>query len=338
DVYKRQVSESVAPGDYELSIASGRMIAFDGILIGNPITRSTGLLVRVPAPPQPPTPPVTNPTGTLNFVNSASDDTPRTWAYTHPYEIAAPTSPATTTTATVTIELSAAAPTGGVGVPLRADFSGIASSERAAAAVYDIPAALFVAEGETTGTADITITPGSVENKRFRVAAGAAGNYAVGTDAASVEIVVGLPAPETPTVDDFVVIPSDITVEQGGHTPVTVVNISATDWSSTADTDNDGNAIVARMLNSAGSQMPAGVSVHWNTETPHATPTDFMNARISATGTLRSFAVPIKELKGARGNSSRHLVVAASSAEPGVYPLTNSSRDGYVIPVSYTHL
>ncbi|MDA8030724.1 MAG: hypothetical protein MPK62_06260, partial [Alphaproteobacteria bacterium] len=294
-VHTITASDSLAAGTYAMTGTSAVMVGTVAATLNAPF------VVRVLEPERDPTPPASNPTGAFNFIETGT--TPRTWPYIHPFEI-------TGTNQEITVKLSGNAPTGGVAIPLTMDFTGISPPERAPESSFDIPTTIFVPAGMDEGTATVSITPGSVNNKRFKVRAETAGNFAPGENP-SVEFIIGA-GPANLAGIDFSVYPPLITVEQGGFAPFVVSNTSGAAYSGVTATTRVGGDNI---------DLPSGVDIHWNTGTPHATLTDGTNGVDNDGDDHFSFLLSSAP---ARGDTVRHLVVAAADAAPGTCLLYTS--------------
>ncbi|MGR4001439.1 MAG: hypothetical protein OD811_06615 [Alphaproteobacteria bacterium] len=156
---------------------------------------------------------------TFSFIDSA--DTPRTWAYVHPYEVSG-------TTQTITLELSVA-PTSDVVFNLATNTDDIPAGEAAVAGVYpNLPATLTVTGDGTNkvGMATITLDPSHAsiggKVKRFYVVATPPAGYEAGA-ADRVEFAVGLPT--AGNFDAIAFYPNELTIEQGGSDSFAVINL-----------------------------------------------------------------------------------------------------------------
>ncbi|MDA8032203.1 MAG: hypothetical protein MPK62_13975, partial [Alphaproteobacteria bacterium] len=262
-----------------------------------PAGLTVNVVATAPAPAPAPSIPTRVPPVSYSFVVSEDDDSLATRPYVNPYDIADPVSPATTVTQTVTIALSRARATDTV-FTLAANTDDL--DDAAPPAVYSVPASLTIMAGDTTGTADITITPGSATgtDRFFVIATAPSGILLDGTD--RTEFVVGAPALQSG--DDFAIFPTTIEAEAGSFGVFTLYN--------TAEAEIADAAVFFSNLNT----LPEGVRLHFNTETPKAAPDTVINRD-------DTFGFPVT----ADGSITRHVVTVAETVEPGDYVIGRST-------------
>ncbi|MGR4000219.1 MAG: hypothetical protein OD811_00265 [Alphaproteobacteria bacterium] len=207
---------------------------------------------------------------TYNFIESVAStadlsiDYARTWAYVHPIEV-------TGVSQEITLELSVT-PTASVEFSLAASVAGIPSEDAATPAAYSIPAKLTVNANEKTAKATITIHPTTQSGvRRFYVVATpvVGGVYQAGA-AGRVEFIVNVPhqTGNGAVIHDFAFYPPTLEIKRGGSATFQAVNLSG---HTTAESPFfviwlDRDPKVDPVF------LPAGIDLHFNTDTPKATP------------------------------------------------------------------